>query len=119
MPKKKPAQRPSTTTTTRGTRAPAKARQTYIEGTEPLHIEELEDLLASYELHKRDRMTALQAEVEAKQDLILKLKELADELPIDADGNHFYRSVDQQKTVAIEPAGEKLRVVKLKSEEDD
>lgn len=114
MAKKKPAAQASTSKS----RAPAKARQTYIEGTEPLVIEELEDLLGTYELHKTTRMAALQAEVEAKTELIAKLKELADQLPTDKDGNHFYRSVDQQKTVAIEPAGEKLKVVKLKTEED-
>jgi len=113
MPKKKPA-----APATKASRAPAKARQTYIEGTEPLVIEELEDLLSTYELHKTTRMAALAAEVDAKTELIAKLKEMADQLPTSTEGNHFYRSVDQQKTVAVEPKGEKLKVVNLKSEDD-
>lgn len=100
-------------------RAPgkAKAKQTYIPGTEPLKIEEIEDCFASYEMHKSTRLAALEAEKNAKTELIELLRKHSKTIGI-KNGEITYKSIDQQKTVTVDHEDKyTLKVSKIPQED--
>ena len=95
------------------------AKQTYIPGTEPKTIKEIESLFEEYEAAKGDRMTALEEEIELKKKLLQALEKHRDKLPVNKDGQPEYKSVHLQKLVVLKPGEETLAVKRVKPPKAD
>jgi len=94
-----------------------KATQTYIEGTEPFSIEEIEEAFAKYEDLKEKRAKALEKEVDQKAIVIELLEQYEDDLPTNEDGFSYYKSHDLGKTLTLE-VNEKLKVKRVSADDE-
>lgn len=101
------------------TRKKAAAKQTYIPGTEPKAIKEIESLFEEYETAKAERMTALEDELELKKKLLEALEKHRDKLPRNKDGQPEYKSVHLQKLAVLKPGEETLAVKRVKPPKQD
>lgn len=77
-------------------------------GVAPLEIPEVEKAIAKYQKKKEARCAVSPDEVSAKNELRRLLHKHRDELPVDGEGNPFYRSGDRDYFLE-----EKLKVVKV------
>lgn len=103
-------------TNRKGPAVAKKESQTYIEGTEPPKIDEIEDVFAKYEETKEKRMKLLEKEKDQKAEVIEVLERHADDLPTDEDGYPFYKSYALEKTITLQ-IDEKIKVKRMSSEE--
>lgn len=85
-------------------------------GVEPLNIPAIARLITKYEKKKEARCAESPGERDAKKELQAALHSLRDQLPVNEDGNHYYRSTDYERDYILT---EKLQAVKFSDEDPD